>query len=261
MAKPMTARSSVDDLTEFSRRAAGLEHITAPEQIVALLKRVKEYNPLVTVTLPGSTQHFSSAILDIHPSESCLVLDELTSSDGHSLLLQADKVYIHAKLKGVELSFATRPGTLGHQAGIAYYRLPLPEKLIYRQRRSAYRVPLGGSVTVTVTLAKGDQGMLEGQLLDISLGGIGVQFLLAFGAHTRLALGLTAGDVIPYCAIAFPDDVRVSSRLEIRNIRHDLDRQVIRVGGRLLDLDREQRRIIESFVTMMDREQRKGSDR
>ena len=261
MAGPSPPRRPDDGLTELSRRSGELEHITSAEQIVTLLNRVKQNNSQVTVTLPGSKEYYNSAILAIHPNDNSLVLDELTPANGNAQLLQAEKVCIHARLKGVDLSFATKPGTLGREGGIAFYRLPLPERMIYRQRRAAYRVTVGRGTAIPVALAKDGQGTpLQGQLLDISLSGLAIHCLMTFGPSARLALDLAEGAVLPYCSVTFPDDVRVSSELKVSYINRDLDRQTLRIGGSFVGLDRAQRRIIEQFVTNEDRRQKKDGD-
>jgi c-di-GMP-binding flagellar brake protein YcgR len=250
-----------DELLEFSRRASELEHLTAPEQIASLLKRVKDDHSLLTVTIPGSKEHYSSAILAVRHKEGYLILDELTPRAGHSELLQAQKVYVHAKVNGIDLNFASTVISVGQEAGLAFYHIAFPTKAIYRQRRSSYRIFIGRGQSIPVTLAIGTARVIEGQLSDISVGGIAVYFAISIGSNMQLATGLAPGDVVPICTLYFDSNSKVSSQFEIRYVRNDRDRRLVRVGGRFLKLDRAQEKIIQNFVAVQERQRLKNEHR
>jgi c-di-GMP-binding flagellar brake protein YcgR len=259
MAGATPPRISDELLKAYSRRSAELEdtasaeYAASAEQVVTLLKRVKEHNFLVTVMLPGSAQCFSSAILAIHPTENYLVLDELIPADGNARLRDAETVYVHARLNGVDLSFATKPGTSGREAGVAFYRLPLPERMIYWQRRAAYRVVVGGELAIPATLTKVQGMRLDGELVDLSLSGTAIHFVLALGRSLQLALA--ASDVPHYCSISFPDGLSVTSELKVHHVTYDQAIQTLRVGGSFVGLDPAQSKIIAQFVISEDRRQ------
>lgn len=256
-----TTVTDKDDLLEFSRRASDLEHLTAPEQIVSLLKRVKDDHSLLTVTIPGSKERYSSAILAVRHKDGYIVLDELTPRTGHSQLLQAQKVYIHAKVNGIDLNFASTVTSVGQDAGIAFYHVALPAKAIYRQRRSSYRIFIERGQSIPVTLVINNSRVIEGQLSDISVGGMAVHFAVAIGSDLQLATNLLPGDIVSACTIYFDSRSKVSSQFEVRYVRNDRDRRLVRVGGRFLKLDRLQEKTIQNFVAAQERQRLKNGHR
>jgi c-di-GMP-binding flagellar brake protein YcgR len=162
------------------------EYITDPMQIAALLKKVKDSRTLIQVTLPGQATEYNSALLNIHPDEGYLLLDELTPAQGHRLLTPQSTLTTTIRLRGVEMRFTSTILEIGGQAGIAFYRVVFPQRLFYRQRRSNYRVKLGMGLLIPFNIAREDGKPYEGRLDDISLGGLGAELkhLTPFDAAT-----------------------------------------------------------------------------
>ncbi len=234
-----------DPLQEYSPE---IEKISHPPQIVNLLRRIQDTRTLLSVTVAGSNELYNSAIVEVDATLGYVLLDELTPTDGHVHLLHSRALHAHARLHGVDISFAGALQEAGERDGIAFYRLPIPALVSYRQRRANFRAHVGMGMPVPIVLGNRHMQELGGTLCDISIGGIGA--LLQAGSATALRQGV----MFDRCNIRLPRGSEISCRLEIRFISQDERRHALRIGGRYVDLDRNQEKIIEHFVAALERE-------
>lgn len=222
------------------------QRVTKPSQIVRSLKLLKEGHCLVNVTVPGHDETYNTAILGIYPGRELLVLDELNSRDGHEQLLKAGKLKASCRFHGVEYRFAGAVQQVDYQGGIAMYRVALPQLLLHIQRRDHYRVPVDRETDIQVNLPLTGDPRLRGHLCDLSQGGIGALF------ETRSSPN--QGQVLPVCSLMLPNQKPIRTELEVRFARLDGQRNVLRVGGRFVNLDKEQERDLARLVAKLQRE-------
>lgn len=223
--------------------------VTNPEYIASVLRRLQEAHTLLTVVVPGDNQAYLSVMLELHPADGYLLLDELNSAAGNLGLLQARRFSVHAQLNGVDINFTTELQSAGHHVQAGYYRVKLPGSMRYRQRRASYRARISLAHVVPVLLTREDGTTLNGELIDISTGGIGTH-------HKNAAPEkLHQGGVWDECLIRLPghaDDIR--SPLEICFAGEDRRSHKLRVGGKFLNLAPAQIKVIENFVAAIERE-------
>ncbi|MEW6353181.1 MAG: flagellar regulator YcgR PilZN domain-containing protein [Pseudomonadota bacterium] len=229
---------------------ARVEKLTDPARIVAILKRLQAQRTLLTVTLPESDHFYTSILLNVRPDGSHFLLDELDPHLGHTQLLAAKKARIHGRLHGVEVNFASALRDVNTEADAALYTMSLPASLNYCQRRSYYRARVGMEHSIPVIIKRRNGETFNGQLEDISAGGVGVRL-------TGIADGLAHGDILPGCCIELSAGNKIFSDIEVRFLSADAQQQVLHLGGRFVDLGKVQARIVERFVATLDRETRK----
>ena len=224
------------------------ELITLPAQIAGVLKRLQEAHVLLRITIPGENQAYLSALLEVHPVDGYLLLDELNPPEGNAALQRARRLGVSAQLQGVDISFTTELLDAGSSAQIAFYRLAMPRGMRYQQRRTSYRARINLARQIPVLLAREDGVTLEGQLYDISMGGIG----------TRHKPGKTnevqQGEVWSECIIQLDGKQEIRSAIEVCFIGEDSRSRQMRMGGKFLKLARPQIKIIENFVAALERD-------
>jgi len=224
------------------------EFITLPAQIAGVLKRLQEAHVLLRITIPGENQAYLSALLELHPLDGYLLLDELNPTEGNAALQRVRRIGVTAQLQGVDISFTTELLDTGSSEQIVFYRLAMPKGLRYQQRRTSYRARINLARDIPVLLTRADGVTLEGQLFDISVGGIG----------TRHKPGKTdlvqQGEVWGECIIRLDGKQEIRSALEVCFIGEDSRSRQMRLGGKFLKLDRLQIRIIENFVAALERD-------
>jgi len=236
-----------DPQASAARYESKSERITRPPQIIALLRRIKDSHNLLNVTVPGSNQSFSSMLLDIDPEKKFITLDELNSERGHALVLESGRLRARCHHEGVEISFACEGvKAVRGSDNLIHYRAPLPTVVNYLQRRADYRVHVAMDMGMRLFLPLEDGSTIEGQVDDISMGGIGA---LAEGR-----IDLRRGLRIPQCRIQFPEDQPIFVNLEVRFTRTNEKGSRTRIGTRYVDLDLPARSRVRKLVTRLERE-------
>jgi c-di-GMP-binding flagellar brake protein YcgR len=220
------------------------ETITDPARMERLLRKLANRYALLTVTIPGHPEHYSSSIVDVDREH--VLLDELLPSSGHQLLLTERALQVTGKLDGIDIQFTTTLEHADNRDNALTYHARLPERLDYRQRRLDHRahVPLAQTLRVIFDSPKGTP--IEGSLHDLSRGGAGMLFP---GDEPSVETGL-----LHECALELPDDVWLYCTVELRytKILPTGDRQLI--GARFVGLTPAQARLAGQCVSELERE-------
>lgn len=218
--------------------------IRDPQLIAGLLRRVAEQRALLRVTVPGFQGSYNSAILAVGDALDFLILDELNPRRGHERLVEARRLNVSAQVQGVETRFSSELSEVGQESGIAFYRLPFPAEILHLQRRSSFRVPVGMATPITVVFTRPDASVLRGRILDLSEGGMAVEF--------KQRVGLRPGEVLP-CQLRLPDGQQLRCKLEVRHAAAPEDQNSVRVGGRFIELQPQQRKALMRVVADLQR--------
>lgn len=223
------------------------QYVTQPVQVAGILRRLQEAHALVHVSMPGGHETWLSAILEVHPTQGYLMLDELTPREGHAVLMKSGRLIVTAQIQGIDISFAASLLGTGSSDGLAYYRVQIPEGIRYWQRRASYRARVSAAIVIPVSLQNGDGMVQQGELCDISAGGIGTRHKNSKGPVPLL------GEVWEECRIKLPEQ-EVVCALEIRYVGQDSRNGHLRLGGRFANINRPQLKIVEAFVAHLERE-------
>lgn len=223
------------------------EKVTHLPQIIGLLRRLRDQRILLSVRIPGHNGTFNSLLLDVDPDKNIILLDELNPASGHELVKEEKKIRVQCQCQGVELGFICSVDVAKDKSGISIYRAAIPDSMSYMQRRGSYRVRVGMSVSVPVVLpSEANQTNIEGQLFDLSIGGL--------GANLPMVPTLKRGQIIETCTIQLPKNETIQVELEIRFIRLDEVHRTQRIGAAFLHLTPQQKNHIRRFVTHLERE-------
>lgn len=232
----------------INRDSDEIERITSSKRIAWILQQLVKKRELLTITLDGETEQFTSAIVDVDTGNNALMLDELMPRRGNELLIGKRSFRATGRIDGIMVDFDTSVEEVGSQDGLVCITAGFPDLLYYLQRRDYHRVRLPLSYSVRVTLySTGDHGE-EGQLRDISLGGAQIilppESAITPGTMYECAFELPTGDSI-YCSA----DVCYTGEFGRLN--------EVRTGIRFQKLTPFQKRIIERSVVSIEQELRK----
>ncbi len=229
--------------------------VNLPTQIAHILQRLARHHTLITVSLPECEDSFSSTILKLERDAGVLCIDELNPEHGHELLLAQKRLRISARLKGVAVDFETTLQDVKKEDGIAIYSVAIPAMLHYHQRRAHFRAVIGPAYEVPVVLEMSDGRLHEGQVHDISPGGIGARF------QHLAANELRCGARIENCAIKLPRGHTIHSALEVCFVDPSEAPAQLKVGGRFVELTRANEHMIARFIADLERQRLKTRPR
>jgi c-di-GMP-binding flagellar brake protein YcgR len=223
------------------------ELITDPVRVARLLDRLAKHHSLLTVVMPGHAEAFTSSVVDV--VEPHVLLDELLPNSGHQLLLAQKRLQVTGKLEGIDIRFISELDTFDEQDGMVTYRVKLPARLEYRQRRSDFRAHIPISLAIRVVMVDDRENIFEGELYDLSRGGAGI--ILPFDEAVLVPENWY------YCAIELPGASWLFCDVEPRHWKplHAPGKHL--AGARFADLTPMQARLVGRCISELEREQMK----
>lgn len=227
--------------------------ITYKPYMAGLLHRLQTARALTRVQINNKSASYNSIIINVNATEEIFFLDELSPVSVHKDVRKGTAIKIIGRLKGVCIEFITRVLKIEDSGSIAMYRLALPEKLIYRQRRRHYRANVTTAQGIRIAFPANFQKKIHGEIIDISASGI----------CSRLEYmdcqELEARQEIHDATIRLPGSSFLTFDLEVRNIRHFPEQGYSLVGSKFIDILPKQQNHVDRIVAMLDRSQRRSA--
>lgn len=238
----MADSPATDRASEYQGQTEKVTHLP---QIISLLRRLRDQRVLLSASVPGHPGVFNTLLLEVDPDRKLILLDELNPRAGHELVMQTRELRIHCQSQGIELGFACTVEVGQGRSGISFYRAALPDSISYLQRRGSYRVRVGLDLAVPLQLPVAPDTTIEGELYDLSMGGL--------GAHLETELRLERGQVLS-CILNLPKAEPFPVEIEIRYVRSDDAKPSQRIGASFRNLQPSQQTVLRRLVTQLERE-------
>lgn len=198
----------------------------------------------LSLRFEGESQTFTGHVLDVDDTSFLLEnirprsgLSLLNGDDPFSLTGRSEGIFVYAEDLRTEAALADR--------GVPYYRVPLPERLLYQQRRRAarFRIPLRVATHGAEVLVSRSEGRpISAAIVDISVGGC----RCVFEGFPYPALEV--GDQVAGCRINVPRLLNLEAEGSIRHVSYDKDSNTTTCGIEFIEMDITDRRRLEQFV-------------
>lgn len=137
----------------------------------------------------------------------------------------------------------------GVQDGQTIYKIPFPDELDYFQRRQFYRAQIRRGVIIDAVLDSRDFAKaIIGELKDISAQGCQIEI----DGDYRETLGSQA--VLDNCSITFPNQLSISTAIQVRHVGYDDKNDRSSCGCLFVDLPPMEERKVSYAVAEIQRE-------
>ena len=228
--------------------------ITNPDKITKLLQDIEEASPLCTINIDGKTEEFSSSILEVNLEKKQLIIDELHPENGNHYLTKDHKLKLTTIHNGIRLAFQLTNIKPGSSQGIAYYKVNIPSRIYYPQRRSSPRIQINLLNIPFSGTSNNTHASISGYIFDLSRGGVGI---ISQNNRARVK----RGDIIQNCQIQL-DESRIKFDLTARFIKPvSSGTEKTQIGGYFINLPPKDQKKLEYFVASLEREEiRKRKD-
>lgn len=144
---------------------------TSVDEVERVLSALLVRREPLAALLPGSGAP-QWKLLHVDPMRRHIVIEPLSGTP--EALLQNRQVTFLAEFGGMNIEFtASRPESFTHE-GAQAVRLEFPKVTVSRQRRAHPRAPLPPDLPVHCAIPAGAGVALEGQIMDVSEGGLGL---------------------------------------------------------------------------------------
>lgn len=225
------------------------------------LEILQKRHSFIEVKFPRLEQSFQSMILELHPDDGFLVIDELYPAEGRQKLLEGDEAEITAQVPGIKLAFFSKLLIREIAEGLPVYRMELPEEIGSTVRRRAFRVYVEREANLVIdldTLNSNNNGdtSIEGHIVNLSSDGIKLSL------RGNVAKQLEKNRVLENCLIRLPNGIDIDATIELRNIYTIRTPTLHTLAGGVLNVAiPSQRTKLNQYLAAVQRKQRRRESR
>ena len=142
--------------------------LTSPEEIYRAIQRLIRYAQSVSIQFEGVEERYASAITKVDLKTKAFAFDKLVPDAGNEHVRKGKRMKVVADFRGILVEFDIA-GKLKYRSQSEEYIAGFPDKMLYLQRRSAYRAIVPRTYTVYVILRSNSSDKeIKGRLQDIS---------------------------------------------------------------------------------------------
>ena len=197
--------------------------------IFGVFRALQAERSRVNVQFDDGAQLYNTMILDANLAERYFLMDEITPRDGRRKIEDGASFSIRASINGIKVHARdlVRSRILKNADGI-YYQIAFPAKMLYLQRREAFRAYVPGSMSAT-----------------------GIHVTFPGKIEPDLQLNERFDALIRIQAL----EQNVDMKIEIAYYEYNRERNQTMYGCRIVDLQRADQIIINRYVTFLQREE------
>ena len=218
--------------------------------IFGVLRALQTERSSVNVQFDNGAQLYNTMVLEANLKERVFLLDEVTPRDGHRKVEEGITFSIRASINGIKVHAKDLKSlrTLSNDSGL-YYLIPFPPKMLYQQRREAYRAMVPGSMMAVATCSREErEADLHGKVINMSATGIRISF------PGEVEPELQANELFDTVIKIQAQEQNLECRAEIVYYEYNKVRNLTICGCRFVDLQRPAQLTISRFVTFLQRE-------
>lgn len=231
--------------------------LTKPESIYGLLNRLKDNHIPLKLHFNTVEGVYSTIILKVDLKDRHFIVDQVTPNWGDRVMAKSGAFMFEAYYDGCRIASSILKAVgKGVQDGQTIYKIPFPDELDYFQRRQFYRAQIRRGVIIDAVLDSRDFAKaIIGELKDISAQGCQIEI----DGDYRETLGSQA--VLDNCAITFPNQLSISTAIQVRHVGYDDKNDRSSCGCLFVDLPPMEERKVSYAVAEIQREvARRSSD-
>jgi c-di-GMP-binding flagellar brake protein YcgR len=226
--------------------------LSTPMEIAGTLRQLQESHDPLIITFHERSQRFQSYLVDVDRESNMIALDEMVPRDGERYLLAGESFRVEGFHDGVRIAWESNGTlTIDESEGGRCYRGPLPDEVVYHQRRNAFRAALKLAQLVSVELVGEKLKFpVSGKLLDISATGCKLRF------EGDITPRLQLGQVYDRFSAELPFG-KMTAPVELRYLHFEERISTTFAGVRFHNMSGQVQRQVERFVYQLQREARR----
>lgn len=227
-----------------------------PADNYSQLELLQRRHSFIEVKFPRVELSFQSMILELHPDDSYLLIDELYPPEGRQQLLEGDDAEINAQASGIKVSFFSKLLAREIIDGVPAYRMELPEEIGSTLRRRAYRIYVERESGLVLDMRDRNDQPLDINIVNLSTEG------LKLSLRGNVSKDLEKNRLIEHCVIRLPSGADIDCSIEIRNIYVIRTPSLHTLAGASLTISMpSQRTKLNQYLAAVQRKQRRREAR
>ncbi len=213
---------------------------------------LKNRHSFIEVKFPRLEQSFQSMILELHPEDSYLLVDELYPPDGRQAVLEGDMVEISGRAPGVSVVFYSKLLLREVIDGNPAYRMELPDEIGATYRRHAYRVYVERETDLILDVRSKDGALIDVHIVNLSADGI------KLSVRGIDSASLEREHLWEHSVIRLPSGIDVDCTIDIRTVYPMRSPAPHLLAGAKLEISSAvQRSKLDQYLATVQRRQRR----
>jgi flagellar brake protein len=225
-------------------------HYTSKGDIYAVLRALQTERVGISIQFDKSDTHYACMVINVSLRDKNFILDEFSTAEARQLAKSGTPFTLRASVNGIKVvARDLKLSRMGKDANGIFYEIDFPEKLLYLQRRDAFRawIPVTLLVNAFCKSENHPKGF-KGRMQNISSTGFR---LLVEGKLAPEPDMLEAFDVTTHLPLMDQDLNCLANAMYSQYVQER--RQTI-IGFRFCDVGRLEQAAINRFVTQLQRE-------
>jgi c-di-GMP-binding flagellar brake protein YcgR len=224
-------------------------------EIANVLRDSIQKRSFVTIYFNRGEDFVVTNFLSVDTTHNEVILDLGANKLANQRLLEASEATIVTFVDQIKVQFSVSAVRQTVFEGGAAFLIDLPESVLRLQRRNYFRIPTPKlrPIECLVPAPGAASGKFVFKVVDIGVGGIGVM-------STIDKLPLQHGMTFENCQIDIPEQGKITTTLEIRNIIDTVDGRGTpsrRVGCQFINMPGQAVLMLQRYINQIDRERRK----
>lgn len=237
-------RNSLSTATAFGES----RYLIETEDQFQVLRDLRDQRVPVFLRFDDDDATYQTSVLEIDAQKHEFILDVI-SREGH-LKISAKRAFtLSCRAHGVYV-YITDMQIQGIQAdaGLPYYILAFPKRMLYQQRRRAFRAPISHDVGATGSLVSFSRDLpVMGRILDISAGGCRTEFVGAIDPPLR------SEEQFNNCDFQLPGELAFRCSAVVRHAEYIPERDVTVCGLQFGPMEVRERRSLERLIQKLEK--------
>lgn len=187
--------------------------ISSKREILAILHSMRHQNPLLNISIPGTSDAALTSLLSVEDELSSIVLDAVKNKELNQKLLGSQRVKIEGALNSIKIEFHCTSMSDCQLDGRSALMAPVPLQLTRLQRREFFRVatPIVNPVLCRVPCpTTGQIEIVTLTIKNVSAGG-------ALLVDEKMKLSAVIGTIYKKCEIIVPGFDPIVTDMQVKN--------------------------------------------
>jgi c-di-GMP-binding flagellar brake protein YcgR len=216
--------------------------------IIQKLRQLGKGKNMISVHFGGGKYSMLTLIVDVLSDRDLLVLDYGSNETINKKLLEAKRIVFKTQHEGITAQFTAKEIQRAKLHGKTAFACPIPETLLWVQRREYYRVrvPLGDKVSCE--LYSQDNETINFNVLDLSIGGLSLE-------SSKTAIEFEPDQTFLNCKLVLSATGEGIVSLKVHNIlplKQDNPDAGNRIGCSYIDLSMDTSSSIQRYIHNID---------
>jgi c-di-GMP-binding flagellar brake protein YcgR len=227
------------------------QDINRNERKLQLLLRIERSRSSLSMKTPRSSDLFSTLLIGVDTEREIIQLDEIVAIDMRNPVREGDHLTLSGTLTGTPISFTTKVLEIKMVGGSNLYECSLPDRMVYQQQRTQFRLELGAASRAEAIVTK-DERKYRGKIIDVSEGGVSFRL--------RKGVPIEVGDLIDHCELALQPDLSIRPKIEVMNIKPVVKApNLLQYGVRFIGLASSDLATLKEFMRETERRKLRNS--